>query len=137
MSGTALWEGQESLYGRITSDTGAGGVMTKVTGLFDYVKDAQAFPYITLGEGIETPFLTFGKNGHDDVFTLHIWAQKKGFAECYDILNAIVLRLDGFELVVSGHATVMLEYDGSDSMNDPDGITRHVAARFRLIVEDA
>jgi hypothetical protein len=137
VSGTALWYGQDAIVDRVRTDVGAGGVMTKISGIFDYVKDAQAFPYISLGEGTETPFLTFGRNGHENVFTLHIWSQKKGYKECYQILDALVIRLDGFALVVTGHDTVLLEYDGGDSMRDPDGITRHVAARFRLVTQDA
>lgn len=135
MSGTALWFGQKALYERITTDSA--GVMAKVSGLFDYVADGQVYPYLTAGDGTETPFLSYGKNGHENVFTFHIWSQKKGFEECFDILDALVLRLDGFNLVVTGHATVTLQYEGAESMRDPDGITRHVAARFRLITEDA
>lgn len=135
MSGTALWYGQKAIAARLKSDTA--GVMAKVLGVFDYVPDAQKYPYVTLGEGTETPFLTFGRNGHEGVFTLHIWSQKKGYAECYDILNAVVARLDGFALVVEGHDTVLLNYESAESMRDPDGITRHVAARFRLVTEDA
>lgn len=136
MSGTALWSGQSAIADRVKTDTGPGGVMGKVTGFFDYVPDAKTFPYISIGEATESPNLTFGKNGHDNVFTVHIWSQKKGYKECYDILNALVLRLDGFEIVVSGHATVSLDYEGAEAMRDPDGKTRHVAARFRLVTED-
>lgn len=137
MSGTALWSGQAAIVDRVKTDTAPGGVMGKVTGVFDYVPDAKTYPYISLGEGTETPFLTFGRNGHNNVFTFHIWSQKKGYKESYGILDALVVRLDGFDLVVSGHATVKLEYDSSESMRDPDGITRHVVVRFRLITEDA
>jgi hypothetical protein len=138
VSDTALASADKALFARLSGDTGAGGLMTKVTGVFDHVPDKQAYPYVTVGEAIETPDNTFGRNGHQDLFTFHVWSQKHGFAECYDIVNSIMGLLDDFQLVVQtpNHTTVSLQHEDTNSMRDPDGITRHVIVRFRWIGED-
>lgn len=135
MSGSALSRVQTAIYALLT---GNGPFMAAAgSGVFDYVPDKEAFPYVTLGDATEIPFLVFGNNGHEQTLTLHIWSQARGFLECFGILDAMTTLLEATPLVVSGHATVLLNFDNATSLRDPDGLTRHVAARYRIIVQDA
>lgn len=134
MSFSGLAPVQTSVYALLT---GNAPFMALVKGVFDYVPDKQAYPYVTIGDATEIPFPVFGNDGHEQTLTLHIWSRARGFIEAYGILEAMTALLEGAPLVVQGHATALLNADGATSLRDPDGVTRHVAARFRIIVQDA
>ena len=135
MSGSGLLPVQEAVYALLTGDA---TLTAKVTGVFDTVPDGQSAPYITIGDATELPFDTFGKDGHDQTLTIHIWSTStEGYSEAYDILDTLTTLLEDTALVVAGHQTVMVNsVDVNSFREDDQRRTRHVAARFRVIVQD-
>jgi hypothetical protein len=110
----------------------SGPILLLVTGVFDYVPDAQAFPYVVIGEGIEIARNTTEHLGRDIVATLHVWSQAEGFAESLNIANTIIQVLDNTQLTLSQGTAWRCQYDDMHSMRDPDGVTRHIALAFRV-----
>lgn len=132
---TALLEIQKAVYAKLTGDA---TLMSKVTGVFDAVPQNQAFPYIVIGDATEVPWDHMGgKRGHETTMALHIWSRYNGFAEALGILADVNRLLDRAALAVTGFATVQCAYEWSTTLRDPDGITRHVPVRYRLLVEVA
>lgn len=133
MSGSGLAAIQKAVYAKLIADA---TLMGFVTGVFDYVPDKQAYPYVTIGDATEIPFRTFGKGGHEQTLKIHAWSQAKGFKQAEDIVSQISTVLEAALPVVEGHATVLCNYEGADTMREADGITRRVIARYRIIVQD-
>ncbi len=132
---TALLEIQKAVYAKLTGDA---TLMSKITGVFDAVPQNQAFPYIVIGDGTEITWDHMGgKRGYEVTMTLHIWSRYNGYAEALGILAELNRLLDRAVLVVAGFATVQCAYEWSMPSRDPDGITRHLPARYRLLVEVA
>lgn len=124
---------QQAIYSRLTGDS---VLMSKVTGVFDYVPDNQTFPYITIGEATSAPYRTFSRFGEEVTVTCHIWSRYDGFKEALDILADMNrLLADRDDLSVTGYDLICCFFEFSETMRDPDGITRHVVARYRLIVQ--
>lgn len=124
---------QKTIYSMLKSDT---SLMSKIKGVFDDVPDNQAFPYIVIGDATEVPANTFGQNGYEATVTLHIWSRYKGFAEALQILDEVNRILDGKNIVCEGLGDVFCWYEFSETMRDPDGITRHIPVRYRIISKE-
>ncbi len=134
MAGSLLLELQKAVYSKLSGDA---ALMAKVTGVFDSVPDSQAFPYITIGEATEVPFSAFSSVGKESTLTLHIWSRYSGFKEALDVLKRVNELLDGATLTITGYALVDMSLEMSETLRDPDGVTRHVAARFRCLAREA
>jgi len=139
-AGSAMAAVQAAVYSKLTADVGAGGLLNvtspMITGVFDEVPDGQSFPYIVIGDQNEASFSTMAKDGGVLLITLHIWSQAKGFREAELVLGRANYLLDG-ALVITGYAHVGTVYEGADTLRDPDGITRHIAARYRVYAQSS
>lgn len=133
MADSALFSVQKAVYARLTGDV---AFAASVSGVYDDALEGTAFPYVTIGDVTEVPFDVFAKNGHEQTLTIHVWSQKSGFKEAFQIQGAMDTLLNGYALVVDNHTTVMLQHDGTTSLRDGDGVTRHLAIRYRAIVQD-
>lgn len=129
---SALSPIQTAVFNKLDKDT---QLSSLITGVFDEVPEKQAYPYVEIGDITQTPFRTFGKKGYDTTVTLHIWNQHSGFKPLQDILVLLNDLLDEQPLTISGFKTVYLLFEHSIEIKDPDGITKHIAARYRLVVQ--
>lgn len=130
---SALWPVQQAVYQRLLSYA---PLIARVTGVLDHVPEGQAYPYVAIGEFIELPHLAFGEDGSEVVLALHIWSRYRGWKECSEILALLNDTLDDAELEVEGYRTVLVAFQESTTIRDTDGLTRHVVARYRLILEE-
>jgi hypothetical protein len=139
MTGTSLQVLQAAIYARLTTDVESGGLFDPsapmITGVLDDVPDGQGFPYITIGEATENAWSTMGRDGSNDTLTIHIWSSAPGFKEALTILDRLNVLLDGGVLEIDGHMHVGTLYESAETLRDPDGVTRHVVARYRVYVQ--
>lgn len=133
MADSALFSVQKAVYARLTGDS---AFAASVSGVFDDVQEGKAFPYVTIGDVTEVPFDVFAKNGHEQTLTFHVWSQKAGFKEAFQIQGAMDTLLHGYAMTVDNHTTVRMEHEATTSLRDPDGVTRHLAVRYRCTVMD-
>lgn len=133
MTGSALNDVQKAIYELLTGDA---PFMLLAKAVLDYVPDAQSYPYVTIGEATEIPFDTFGNDGYEQTLSLHIWDQGRGFKVCYDILDSMTTLIEGATLALTSHQQVLTNSDNVTSLREADGITHHVVARYRIIVQD-
>jgi hypothetical protein len=96
--------------------------------------------WVTIGEGFEMPDRTFGRNGHEEIVTIHVYTEDTQAASGYSAPKTIAARviavLDGVALTVASHATVLCHLESMVTL-PPDGESRHIAIDFRVMTEDS
>ena len=121
-----------AIYARLTGDPELSGM---VTGVWDDVPEDADWPYVTIGESIESPDNTHGGFGRDVVATLHVWTKYAGTSQGARIGNRIVGLLDQQPLDIAGHTHIFTRFEFMQSLRDPDPRIRHVVLRFRVATE--
>lgn len=98
MAVTKLYEAQAAVFQRLEADI---DLNSRVSGVFDYVPEETAFPYVVLGRVLSTPLKTKTTIGENVEITLDIWSDYKGKKETIDIANIMKNALSN-ELTVAG-----------------------------------
>jgi hypothetical protein len=135
MSGSAFWPLQMAVKQLLISDA---KLMTRISGVYDAIKDPDdpndpiKFPYVTIGDVTSIPNRTFDRFGEECTITLHIWSRYNGFKEAATILDDLNRILADQVFSVSGWEVEGCYYDFSETLRDPDGITRHIPVRYRV-----
>lgn len=121
---------QEAVYERLSGYSGMPPV-------YDDVPKNAPNHYVTIGEDTHIPFDTDDSVGSESTVTIHAWSKShRGKKEVKATQGLIYTALNRYELPVEGYHTVTLEFEYSDAVLDPDGLTRHGASRFRALLEE-
>lgn len=126
---TALRPLQTAIFAALTASA---DLMTKVSGVYDEVPEAAAFPYVSLGSITELPADAHDRQGLDAMVTVHVWSKAPGFGEAYDIFAAIDAALDRVSLAVAGFTDVSIRHDQHQALKDPDPTIRHINAQYSV-----
>lgn len=124
---SSIPEMETAIYTVLTTGSG----WTASWGPYNPAPENMPFPYVTFGEHIELPFYSFGKPGKMVSFVIAIWSQQAGFAEALSILNVISNSLGGQKLTLVNFTNAGIILEQTIKLNEPDGITRHVASHWR------
>ena len=92
------------------------------------------FPYITIGEDINTEWSVFEKSGNDTTFVIHTWSRQRGRKELKEIQGAIRSALDRAELTYPDVCFVTCDFQGSSSDFENDTLTYHGISEFRILI---
>jgi hypothetical protein len=105
--------------------------------VFDVVPPGIETPYITLGQPQVLPSRTGGgcDAGAEISIVINGWTTGPESVGSRQLGAAIVASIDEHELVMVGHRTVLCELEQNQYLEDPDGITKHSAATFRILTE--
>ncbi|MGW2591954.1 DUF3168 domain-containing protein [Streptomyces sp. NPDC001515] len=116
---------------------GDSALTAAVSGVYDYVPEAAAYPFVVVGESLETPGNAHDRYGRETVMTLHVWTQHRGHSQGLTIAARITALLDHQPLTVPGLAHVVTRYEFSQTLTDPEppGDIRHVVLRYRVVTE--
>jgi hypothetical protein len=125
---------QQAIY---TLLTGNAALMDTISGVFDYPPEDDVYPYVTIGEAIETPDNSHDRFGRETVITLHVWSQYRGFAQALAIGAKITALLDHQPLTITGLDHIVTRHEFSQTLTDPEppGDIRHVVLRYRVVTE--
>lgn len=93
------------------------------------------FPYITLGEDTLNDWSTDTSSGADVVVHVHIWSRKRSWLEPKQIAAAVYSALHRQPLSTPAHDFVDCHFDGEQIIRDDDGITLHIQADYRMLLE--
>ncbi|WP_199845121.1 DUF3168 domain-containing protein [Streptomyces scabiei] len=132
VSASAILPVQGAVLAALQADT---ALMDLVKGVFDGVKEKQPYPYVVLGEAIETPDNTHDSHGSNTVITLHVWSQARGYAQALTIATRLRALLEHRRLTIAGHGHVATYFVSQQTMTDPEppGDIRHVPVSFRVL----
>jgi hypothetical protein len=96
-----------------------------------------AFPRLTVGELIAAPDDTKADAAMEFLATFHAWSRKRTSKEAKTILGLVYQLLHRQPLAVPGFKVTWCLFDMSTTAMDPDGITHHALARYRIRIEAA
>lgn len=100
--------------------------------VYDHAPQDVVFPFVEIGESVETEDDNAASQGVEHVLTLHVWSRYRGQKEIKDIVAAIRGALHQQSLTVTGLASCNSYVDGVTHLIEDDGLTRHAAVRVRL-----
>jgi len=125
---------QTAIYQRLKADPVLAGM---VTGVYDYVPEGTAYPYVRIGDHLSIPDNTHDTYGREITTTIHIWTRSRGNAQGQAIAARIGELLDHRprDLVASGHRVVSIRLEFDQVLPDPDPEVRHHILRFRIQTE--
>lgn len=126
---SALTPVQEALFTALTADT---ALMAVVTGVFDTVPEPTLYPYVVIGEAIESPDNQLGQFGSRLSVTLHTWSRYRGMAETNTILNHVVRILDHAAVAIPGRTLIAIRLEQIITLRDTDPDLRHGVVRFTV-----
>jgi len=128
--------GQFALQERIYSTLSGDSTLTSTLGaaVYDDVPENSAYPFVSLGEATASDYSTYDLSGSQTTMTIHIWSQYKGAKEVKNIMDRVHTLLHDKTLTVTGFNLINLRFEFIDTLQDPDGITRHGVMRFRAVM---
>ncbi|MGW1127456.1 DUF3168 domain-containing protein [Streptomyces sp. NPDC002526] len=108
-----------------------------ISGVYDYVPETATYPFIVVGEAIETPANAHDRYGRETVMTLHVWTQHRGHSQGLTIAARVTALLDHQPLTVPGLDHVATRHEYAQTLTDPEppGNIRHVVLRYRVVTE--
>lgn len=125
---------QRAIYGVLTGDATLRGL---VNGVWDFVAETDAFPYIVIGDATEIPDNRHGAFGRQTTVTLHVWTKHRGHSKGLAIGDRVTALLDHQPLTVEGQDHIVTRFEFSQTLTDPEppGDIRHLVLRYRVITE--
>lgn len=124
---TALGALQAAIYARLKADP---ALTAAVSGVWDEPPEGAAYPYVVIGDAVETPDNNLAAFGSRVVATLHVWSSYRGFSQANTIAGHLMRLLDHQPLTVAGRGLIAARHEQTITMRDPDTDVRHVAVRF-------
>lgn len=122
---------QTKIYEMLTGDV---TLMDLVDGVFDFVPDNEAFPYVTIGLDEQSDFSTHTDNGFVGFIQIDVWSRSPGKKETKDIQNRIYELLHPNLVTLTGFKVNNFRCDLTRIEKDPDGITHHGIQRFNTLI---
>ena len=121
---------QTAVYDALVADSPLG---SKVTGIYDFVPENTAFPYVKVGDQTMVDDGTKNKKGSDFTLMIHTFSRYRGSKEIKEIMSLVYDVLHESSLSVSG-AMNNMRFEFSDIIKEIDGLTTHGMQRFRVFV---
>jgi len=118
-------------FAALTSQLSALGVLSRVPQPDD-AGDASAFPYVTFQISSNAQWDTQTQDGIDATLQVDVWSRSQSDLQFKAILDSVYDCLHRFDLVISGANTVNCLFEGAGEFDDPDGVTTHGFATFRI-----
>lgn len=94
------------------------------------------FPMLTIGEDRVNDWSTDTATGGDVAVMVHIWSRSPGWREAKRIAAAVKSALHRQQLVTPDQEFIGCDFESEEMIRDPDGITLHIAAQYRMIVDE-
>lgn len=129
---TPMLDIQQAIYTTLTGDP---TLMALISGVYDEPPEDASYPYVRIGEALESPDNRHGGFGRQTVVTLHTWTRYRGNAQGGEISDRLVQLLDHQSLAVDGQHTVEVAYEFGQALRDPEPGIRHHVTRFRVTTE--
>ena len=125
---------QSAVYARLKGDATLTGM---ISGVYDYVPETAAYPFVVIGEALETPDNRHGGFGRQTVITLHAWSRYQGYAQVLRIGARVTELLDHQPLTIPGLSWIATRFEFSQTLTDPEppGDIRHLVLRYRIVTE--
>lgn len=98
---------------------------------------AETFPYCVIGNDTVRAWDTDDTRGAEITLTLHFWSRAQGFKQVKGLMDQAYGLLNRAVLTKAGYSITDLLFEFSDTLSDPDGMTKHGVQRYRLTIREA
>jgi hypothetical protein len=122
---------QTAIYSRLTGDA---TLMALINGVYDFVPDNKAFPFVTIGMADWTDRGSHTTEGYTGLVTVNSWTQARGRKTNLAILDEIDRLLHNVSLSVSGWGVISLRRDMTTVLVEDDAVTYHGIIRFKFLI---
>ena len=125
----------ETVYGALIGNSTLMGLVNN--SIYDHVPDKEGFPFIAIGELIQTEANTGSPEQQVEAsLTLHSYSRYDGRDQTHQIQEEINKTLHRANLVSSGVQFISVDHVQSQSFVDADGITRHGVMEFKILITE-
>lgn len=121
---------QQAIYEQLTVSIGG------TYPVFDDVPQDQPAPYITIGDDSVDEFDTDTTRGFDAEIVIHCWSEYQGRQEVKQMQTAVYRALHRQTLASGALEFAGVTQEFSETLLDPDGVTRHGVQRFRILYKE-
>ncbi|MFJ6019781.1 DUF3168 domain-containing protein [Nocardiopsis alba] len=126
---SALAPTQDAIYARLTED---GELRALGVVVYDFVPEGAGYPYVVVGDAMETSTGTHGRYGWTLVFTVHVWSDYRGNSEVSAIADRVVALLHLQPLAIAGHQHISTRSEFRQTLRNPAEKLRRTLLRFRI-----
>ena len=126
---------QQAIYAAIAASTDLQALIGDPPRLFDFVPRESVFPYVVIGDGIQSDWSTATEDGTEHQLTINAWSRSTGHKEAKAIAEIIRVTLNNAALSVSGATLIDIRHLATDFARQPDGQTYRASLRFRAVTE--
>lgn len=128
------WNLQKAIYSTLNGSVT--GIDDASVSVFDDVPEETAYPYVVIGEETTSDFGTKTLDGVEHTISVHVWSQYRGRREIKEIMESCYNLLHNADITVEGASLINVRHEFATTLSENDGITRHGAMRFRVVVFD-
>ena len=132
MSSFAL---QQAIYAALAASPDLQALIGDPPRLFDFVPRDSDFPYVVIGDAIQSDWSTATEDGTEHQLTINVWSRSTGHKEAKAIAEVIRAVLNNAALSVSGATLIDIRHLATDFARQPDGQTYRASLRFRAVTE--
>ncbi|MFH9957311.1 DUF3168 domain-containing protein [Streptomyces roseolus] len=135
VSAPPMWPIQKAVYGLLAGDPELSGLL--VGGVYDYLPETAPYPFLVVGEAVDTPDNRHRGLGWQTTITLHVWTQAEGNRQGLAIGARVAALLDHQPLALPGYDHIATRYEFAQALTDPEppGNLRHLVQRYRITTE--
>jgi len=129
----------ETIVGQVLGTLKASApLVALVSGVYDHVPQEEVFPYVKIGELVETEQNTDDAEQNAAVsLTIHCYSRHQGRKEVHAIQLEINRALHRAPLAQAGFKFLTIDHVQSQSFTDADGLTRHGVSEFNILITEA
>jgi hypothetical protein len=129
---------QKFVFGELNGDAALGAL---VTGIFDFVPQSQAYPFVHIGNFPLNKTTTMGTSASTRIYRgtlqIHIWNRPGtiGKASTWDLINEVRRILDGnTNWTPSEYCILSFAESLSTVLVEPDSVTYHGIVEFNIVL---
>jgi hypothetical protein len=131
---------QAAMLARLGADASVKAELGDPARIYANAPAKAVMPFALIAEVSGSDWSACDWYGRETLFDVHVWgeltAQAGGKSRIYAALRAIELSLRDASLSLTGSALVLIRYQNSRVIDDPDGRTLHGVATFRALTQE-
>jgi hypothetical protein len=115
-------------------------IAASVTGVYSFVPDTTAFPYLVINDIFSEDWDTKTELGCVCYVNIHVYTAYSGVKQAYDIMDSLLSLFHRANLTITGHRSILCQWDkladGRPEFSDNNKIY-HGVVRFKIITQKA
>jgi hypothetical protein len=124
---------QTAIYNALTGDA---TLMAAIEGVYDFVPQDSAYPYVTIGDDDYKWWGAMGLDGGEYVVQIDGWARAEGRLECKNIMKLVADVLHDGVLTVASNTFISMRLQFQQVLREADGFTYHGVQQYKVYLHE-